>query len=215
LKLGAELGEEILHLDFIFEEGFLNEPLNLDHAARLHGRLLQGLSALWLIGGRSAGVFLDGAAEGLDSLLREATTEDARSNPVFHRAEQLLASIRKEIRERGGPTNPELLQEKYPAAVWHLLDALKRFDSLDPRRVGEITFEVARLGESGLDYANPEKKYTLSAYPGESFSGLQLMCLMYAGFKRIAPEQDTGMDLNEPWITALGLFNAGKNSEGS
>jgi len=42
----------------------------------------------------------------------------------------------------------------------------------------EITFEVARLGESGLDYANPEKKYTLSAYPGESFSGLQFMCLI-------------------------------------
>ena len=95
-------------------------------------------------------------------------------------------------------------------SVWHLLDALKRFDSLDPRRVMEITFEVARLCESGLDYANPEKKYTLSAYPGESFSGLQLMCLMYAGFKRIAPDQDTGMDLNEPWITALELFNVGK-----
>ena len=94
--------------------------------------------------------------------------------------------------------------------MWHLLDALKRFDSLDPRRVMEITFEVARLGESGLDYSNPEKKYTLSAYPGESFSGLQLMCLMYAGFKRIAPDQDTGMDFNEPWITALGLFNNGK-----
>jgi hypothetical protein len=29
---------------------------------------------------------------------------------------------------------------------------------------------------------------------------------MYAGFKRIAPDQDTGMDLNEPWITALELF---------
>ena len=37
-------------------------------------------------------------------------------------------------------------------------------------------------------------------------------CLMYAGFKRIAPEQDTGMDLNEPWIIALGLLNAGKSS---
>ena len=83
-------------------------------------------------------------------------------------------------------------------------------NALDPRRVMEITFEVARLGESGLDYANPEKKYTVSAYPGESFSGLQLMCLMYAGFKRIAPDQDTGMDLNEPWITAMGLFNDGK-----
>ena len=33
---------------------------------------------------------------------------------------------------------------------------------------------------------------------------------MYAGFKRIAPEQDTGMDLKEPWITALGLFTVGK-----
>jgi hypothetical protein len=45
-------------------------------------------------------------------------------------------------------------------------------------------------------------------YPEESINGLQLMCLMYAGFKRIAPEQDTGMDLNEPWLSALGLFNA-------
>ena len=38
-------------------------------------------------------------------------------------------------------------------------------------------------------------------------------CLMYAGFKRIAPDQDTGMDLNEPWITALELFHVGKRSE--
>ncbi len=35
---------------------------------------------------------------------------------------------------------------------------LKHSDSLDPHRVMEITFEVARLGESGPDYANPEKK---------------------------------------------------------
>ncbi len=32
--------------------------------------------------------------------------------------------------------------------MWHLLDALKRFENLEARRVGEITFEVARLGES-------------------------------------------------------------------
>ena len=53
-----------------------------------------------------------------------------------------------------------------------------------------------------------------SALPTRPFSGLQLMCLMYAGFKCIAPDQDTGTDLNEPWITALELFNAGKSSEG-
>ena len=94
--------------------------------------------------------------------------------------------------------------------MWHLLDALKRFENLDARRVAEITFEVARLGQKGLDYSSPEQKYRLTTYPEESFSGLQLMCLMYAGFKRIAPDQDTGMDLNEPWLTALGLFNRGK-----
>jgi hypothetical protein len=35
-------------------------------------------------------------------------------------------------------------------------------------------------------------------------------CLMFAGFKRIAPDQETGMDLNEPWVAALELFNSAK-----
>ena len=87
-------------------------------------------------------------AETLESLVREASPGDARSHPVFQRSEHLLSSIRKEIRELGGPTNPELLQEKRPTAVWHFLDALKRFDSVDPWRVMEINFELARLGES-------------------------------------------------------------------
>jgi len=33
---------------------------------------------------------------------------------------------------------------------------------------------------------------------------------MYAGFKRIAPVHDTGMDIKEPWISSLGFFNAGE-----
>jgi hypothetical protein len=98
----------------------------------------------------------------------QALIDTASSNlPIIDQSKKLLAAIESEIREQGGPTNPELLQEKHPAAVWHLLDALKRFENLDARRVGEITFEVARLGESGLDYSNPEKKYTLSAYPDD------------------------------------------------
>jgi hypothetical protein len=39
------------------------------------------------------------------------------------------------------------------------------------------------------------------------------MCLMYAGFKRIAPEQNTARDLTKAWITALDLFNASKSFE--
>ncbi len=109
---------------------------------------------------------------------------------------------------REGTTNPELLKKKHPAAVWHLLSALQRYDKLPIEKVREIAFEIGLLGQRGLDYADPEPKYTLRSLPGENFSGLQLMCLMHAGFKRIAPEQDTGMDLEEPFLTALGLFNA-------
>ena len=32
---------------------------------------------------------------------------------------------------------------------------------------------------------------------------------MIAGFNLIALDQDTGMDLYDPWISALGFFNAG------
>ena len=31
------------------------------------------------------------------------------------------------------------------------------------------------------------------------------MCLMFAGFKRVAPEHDVGMDLNDSFLTALQL----------
>jgi tetratricopeptide (TPR) repeat protein len=105
-----------------------------------------------------------------------------------------------------GTTNPELLRAKHPAAVWYLLDALQRYAQLPTEEVRKIAFEIGMLGREGLDYADAEKKYQLRTLPGENFSGLQLMCLMHAGFKRIAPEQDTGMDLDDPFLTALQLF---------
>ena len=113
-----------------------------------------------------------------------------------------------EVSTREGTTNPELLRQKHPAAVWFLLDALKRYESMDVEQVRAIAFEIAMLGRSGLDYSDPEKKYTLRSLPDEIFSGLHLMCLMHAGFKRIAPDLDSGMDLEEPFLQALELFNA-------
>ena len=108
---------------------------------------------------------------------------------------------------REGTTNPELLKQKHPAAVWHLLSALQRYDKLPLEKVREIAFEIGLLGQQGLDYADPEQKYTLRSLPEEKFSGLQLMCLMHAGFKRVAPEHAVGMELEEPFLTALELFN--------
>lgn len=110
----------------------------------------------------------------------------------------------------GGGTQV-LLQQQHPAVVWHLLGALERYEKLTDDKVREIAFEIGLVGRSGLDYSAPEPKYSLRSIPGENFSGLQLMCLMYAGFKRIEPNLDTGMDLHEPFIAALALFEQRKS----
>jgi hypothetical protein len=101
----------------------------------------------------------------------------------------------------------EQLRDKYPAAVMHLLSALQRFDKLSVDEIRDIAFEVGMIGQKGLDYNDPTQKYTMQTIPGEKFTGLQLMCLMYAGFQRFAPEQETGMDLHDSFLTALELFH--------
>jgi len=73
-------------------------------------------------------------------------------------------------------------------------------------KVREIALEIGRVGQRELDYASPETKYELKSLPGEKFSRLNLMCLIYAGFKRIAPDHDLQMELNEPFLTALEMF---------
>lgn len=106
-----------------------------------------------------------------------------------------------------GTSNPELLRKKHPVAVWFLLDALQRHARMTPEQIRVLTLEIALLGREGLDYASSEKKYQLRAIPGEAFSGLHLMCLMFAGFKRIAPGDDPQIDLEGPFLAALEEFN--------
>lgn len=108
-----------------------------------------------------------------------------------------------------GTTNPALLSAKQPAAVFYFLDAFKRYDALTPEQVRDVAFEISLLGRNGLDYASPDEKYELRALPDRKFSGLHLMCLMYAGFKRVAPEHDVQMDLNDPFLTALQMHKNG------
>ena len=114
-----------------------------------------------------------------------------------------------EAAAKEGTTNPTLLREKHPAAVFYFLDALKRFDTMTAEEIRNIAFEIALLGRSGLDYSDPAEKYQLKALSGQTFSGLHLMCLMFAGFKRVAPELDAGMDLEEPFLAALQLHEGG------
>ena len=61
---------------------------------------------------------------------------------------------------------------------------------------------------TGCYYAAYRAKAQVAWFPASA----RWHVFMYAGFNRIAPDQDTGMDLYEPWVTALGLFNAGGKS---
>ncbi len=110
-------------------------------------------------------------------------------------------------------TDPELLKKKHPVAVWYFLDSLEKFDSMTEEEIRSVSFEIGMLGSTGLDYSSPDEKYTLRSLPGKKFSGLHLMCIMYAGFKRIAPEQDLGMDLEEPYRSAFQLHKHKKNKK--
>jgi hypothetical protein len=86
------------------------------------------------------------------------------------------------------------------------LDAFKQFDALTTDQISAIAQEIAVLGRNGLDYASPDEKYVLRSLPDQKFSGLHLMCLMFAGFKRVAPEHDLQMNLEEPFLAALEIY---------
>ena len=84
-------------------------------------------------------------------------------------------------------------------AVFYLLDALRLFRGKSVQEIQEITFEIGILGKYGLDINDPQESHVLRALPGRVFSALQLICIMYAGFKRIEPGMDIGVDLGEEW----------------
>ncbi len=113
-----------------------------------------------------------------------------------------------------GTTNPALLRSKDMASTMYLLAALERFEKLPAAKVKQIALEIAVLGMSGLDYASSEKKYRLNALPGEEFSGLEVMCLMHAGFRQVEPDMNTGLDLEEPFSTAKKLYAARSGKAG-
>lgn len=110
--------------------------------------------------------------------------------------------------EAGGVTNEALLQEKEMASIMYCLGALQRFDNIGREEIQKIASEIALLGADGIDYASSEQKYALKSVPGEQFSGLQLLCMMYVGFKDVDPTLDIGVDLSEPYQAALQLHQS-------
>jgi hypothetical protein len=126
---------------------------------------------------------------------------DWKKDRGFNPPEGILDDVEKE-----GTTNPELLKVKAPASVMYLLSALRRYQSMEDTKIRAVLTEIVVIGMQGLDYASSEKKYELKTLPSEHFSGLELMCLMYAAGQRMMPGESVGMDLNDEYLKALQLY---------
>lgn len=143
-------------------------------------------------------------------LMELGRTDEA--DPIFVKAIEL--SPLSEIAELARTARTSIAHESMrssvgggarPDAVMYCLDALQRFRDLGKTKTGAIVFEVAMLGRSGLDINDPAKKYTLRSLPG-SFSGLQLVSLMYTGMKLFDPSVDAGIDLSKEYSEAMALL---------
>lgn len=79
-------------------------------------------------------------------------------------------------------------------AVMYCLGALEHLSSKGKNEIQLITSKIAFLGRRGLDINSPEKKYHLNSLEGD-FTGLDLLCHMYVGFKILDQDLDIGADL--------------------
>jgi tetratricopeptide (TPR) repeat protein len=91
-------------------------------------------------------------------------------------------------------------------AVVFCQEAIRLFDAMAPNDVKRITLEIAMIGSKGLSVQDPTTKYTLRSVPG-AFSGLQLLCTEYVGFKIIDPTVDIGFDIAAEYEAAKNSFN--------
>ena len=97
----------------------------------------------------------------------------------------------------------EPLKTDKPEVYTFCLDALRRFEGQSRDAIFSVVSEIGILGTNGIDHTTPGKTYTIKAYPGETFSGLHLLCLMYVGFKLYDPSVNCGLDFAEAYDMAL------------
>lgn len=94
--------------------------------------------------------------------------------------------------------------------IMHCLSAIEMFAKMSSDSVKEITFEIAMLGNSGLSINEPEKKYTLESKDGK-YSGMQLLCYMFVGFKIIDENLPPVADLESEYKQALKIYRSRLN----
>ena len=102
--------------------------------------------------------------------------------------------------------------ELRPDAVMYCLDALERFEGMEQTQLAPLIMEMATLGEQGLPVNDPEKKFTLRLLPGE-YTGLQIVCMMHVGMKKIDEVMDSGFDIDREYEAASATYKKQQQSD--
>jgi Flp pilus assembly protein TadD len=91
-----------------------------------------------------------------------------------------------------------------PDVMMYITGALDKFANMSSKEIQAIGFEIAILGQNGLDINNPDKKYSLQSLPG-TYSGLHLCSIMYTAFQQFAPGEDVGIDFSKEYQAAVSM----------
>ena len=157
--------------------------------------------------GLAEALFVQDRPEDADEFYRKAIEIDA-SNNVADLARDRLGQIAK-TKFRSKTPGMEHMD-----AVMYLTGAIEKFAGLSRKEVEKIGHEVAMLGMNGFDVNDSREKYQLRSLPGR-FSGLHMVCLMYAAFKIINPTADIGFDLANEYASAQQMKRDLRNTSGT
>ena len=94
----------------------------------------------------------------------------------------------------------------------YMLGAMEYFDTLEPRDVHRIAFEIAMVGVTGID---PKKKYSIKSIPDKEFGGYQLLAYYYVSWARAIPDklEHLGLPFSKAYESALQMYNAKQNKQ--
>ncbi len=87
----------------------------------------------------------------------------------------------------------------------YMLGAMKYFDTISTKKVGEIAFEIAKVGITGI---SPDKKYTLTTIQNKTFGGWELLAYYYVSWARAYPNMLDKLQLpfNKAYELALQMY---------
>lgn len=90
----------------------------------------------------------------------------------------------------------------------YMVGAMKYFETLLPEDVKKIAFEIAMVGQSGI---NPNQKsgYTLNLIPDKDFGGYELLAYYYTSWAQVAPEMlnQLGLPFGKAYELAKQMLN--------